>query len=140
MAVFEKYHSSIPGVQSLLGKASAVAKSRGFVKTILGRNIRFPRGQFTHKAGGLIFQGSAADALKVKLIELWLYFKEQNNGSRLMLNVHDEFDCSVPKGDTKTREDISRIVTAFNEGDRINFRVPIRTDQGIGDNWWEASK
>ena len=140
MAVFEKYHSSIPGVQSLLGKASAVAKSRGFVKTILGRNIRFPRGQFTHKAGGLIFQGSAADALKVKLIELWLYFKEQNNGSRLMLNVHDEFDCSVPKGDTKTREDISRIVIAFNEGDRINFRVPIRTDQGIGDNWWEASK
>lgn len=140
-AVFERYHGAIPGVKDLLQNASSVAKSRGYVKTILGRRIRFPRGMFTHKAGGLIFQGSAADALKVKLIELHEYLESENNGARLLLNVHDEFDTNVPRGDEKTRAEISRIVTHFDGvGTPIKFRVPIRTDQGVGPNWWEASK
>lgn len=138
--VFERYHGAIPGVSDLLKNASSVAKSRGFVRTILGRRIRFPRGMFTHKAGGLIFQGSAADALKVKLIEVHKYLKAENCGARLLLNVHDEFDTNVPKGMDKVRAEVSRIVTSFGEGDRIRFRVPVRTDQGVGPNWWIASK
>lgn len=141
MEVFEKYHSAIPGVQELLKSASSVAKSRGYVKTVLGRHIRFPRGQFTHKAGGLIFQGSAADALKVKLIETHKYLKSTNSGARLLLNVHDEFDTSIPKGRTDIMEEVSRIVTSFDGvASPIKFRVPVRTEQGFGPNWWEASK
>lgn len=141
MDVFTRYHSAIPGVQDLLKNASSVAKSRGFVRTVMGRHIRFPRGQFTHKAGGLIFQGSAADALKVKLIELRNYLKQENCGARLLLNVHDEFDTSVPKDRPDVREQISRIVTKFDGIDTpIKFRIPVRTDQGFGPNWWIASK
>ncbi len=140
MEVFERYHSAIPGVKELLVRAGNVARSRGFVKTIMGRRIRFPRGMFTHKAGGLIFQGSAADALKVKIVETSRYLRSLNNGSRLLLNVHDEFDSNVPKGDEKTRAELNRIVTAFRVGDEVCFRVPIVTDQGVGDNWWDASK
>jgi DNA polymerase-1 len=140
-AVFEKYHAAIPGVKDLLKGASSVARSRGYVKTILGRRIRFPRGMFVHKAGGLIFQGSAADALKVKLIETHRYLKEQNCGARLVLNVHDEFDSNVPKGMDHIKAGISRIVTKFDGIDTpIKFRVPVRTDQGSGPNWWEACK
>jgi DNA polymerase I-like protein with 3'-5' exonuclease and polymerase domains len=141
MEVFDKYHAAIPGVQDLLKNASSVAKSRGFVKTIMGRHIRFPRGQFTHKAGGLIFQGSAADALKVKLIELHKYLKSEDCGARLLLNVHDEFDTSIPKDRHDIREGVTRIVTNFDgTSSPIKFRVPVRTDQGTGPNWWEASK
>lgn len=141
MAVFEKYHGAIPGVGDLLKNASSVAKSRGFVMTIMGRHIRFPRGQFTHKAGGLIFQGSAADAMKVKLIELHRYLRETKSGSRLLLSVHDEFGCSVPKGREDVRAGISELVTKFDgNGTPIKFRVPIRTDQGTGSDWWIASK
>lgn len=139
--VFNKYHAAIPGVQDLLKNASSVAKSRGFVRTVMGRHIRFPRGQFTHKAGGLIFQGSAADALKVKLIELHEYLKSENCGARLLLNVHDEFDTSVPADRQDIKDNISRIVTKFDGvGTPIKFRIPVRTDQGSGPNWWEASK
>lgn len=141
MEVFERYHGAIPGVQDLLKNASSVAKSRGYVKTIMDRHIRFPKGQFTHKAGGLIFQGSAADALKVKLIEVDEYLESTGSGARLLLNVHDEFDTSVPVGREDIKEEISRIVTKFDGIDTpIKFRVPVRTDQGVGPNWWEASK
>jgi DNA polymerase-1 len=142
VAVFDKYHSAVPGVKEMLENASAVAKSRGYVRTILGRHIRFPNGQFTHKAGGLIFQGSAADALKVKIVQLDQYFEEaKGEKGYLCLNVHDEFDSNVPKGRKDVLDEISRIVTDFNsEGQPIHFRVPIRTDQGVGENWWEASK
>lgn len=141
MEVFEKYHGAIPGVQDLLKNASSIAKSRGFVKTVMGRHIRFPRGQFTHKAGGLIFQGSAADALKVKLIEVHKYLKSTNSGSRLLLNVHDEFDTSIPEDCPEIRAGVSSIVTKFDGIDTpIKFRVPVRTDQGVGANWWIASK
>lgn len=140
LSVFERYHDAIPGVQSLLTNASSVAKSRGYVRTILGRRIRFPGGRFTHKAGGLIFQGTAADALKQKLVELDDYLESYGNGSALLLNVHDEFDCSVPSGDVYAHKEISRIVTEFGATDAISLRIPVRTDQGIGPNWWEASK
>lgn len=139
-AVFARYHEAIPGVKSLLTNASAVARSRGYVKTALGRHIRFPGGRFTHKAGGLIFQGTAADCLKVKLVELDGYLESYGRGSALLLNVHDEFDTSVPTGATDIHAEISRLVTAFGPNDEIPLRVPVRTDQGIGPNWWEASK
>lgn len=140
-AVFEKYHDAIPGVKDFLKNASSIARSRGYVRTVLGRRVRFPRGLFTHKAGGLIFQGSAADALKVKIIEVDQYLKSTDSGARLMLNVHDEFDSSVPKDRADIRAEITRIVTDFHsESARIKFRVPILSDQGYGANWWEACK
>lgn len=140
--VFKTYHRGIPGVKDMLENATAVAKSRGYVKTIMGRHIRFPRGMFTHKAGGLIFQGSAADALKVKIIQVDAYF-EAAKGEKgyLCLNVHDEFDSIVPRGRIDVHEDISRIVTDFHSDDQpIKFRVPIKTEQGVGPNWWIACK
>lgn len=137
--VFDNYHGKFPEFKKMLTKASSIAKSRGFVKTIMGRRLRFPGGNFTHKAGGLIFQGSAADALKVKLVEVHNFLK--GTEGKLLLNVHDEFDSSLPIGDTKLDEGIREIVETFDGVNTpIKFRVPIRSDSGIGPNWWEASK
>lgn len=140
-AVFEKYHASVPGVKDMLENASSVARSRGYVRTIMGRHIRFPHGS-TYKAGGLIFQGSAADALKVKIIQLDEYQQAQKGeAGYLAMNVHDEFDNMVPEKNERARMEISRIVTDFeSEGQPIKFRVPIVSEQGVGKNWWEASK
>ena len=136
--VFQKYHEAVPGVQDLLTLASTRAKSRGFVKTILGRRIRFPGGKFTHKAGGLIFQGSAADALKSKLVEV--HEALAGTEARLMLNVHDEFDVSAPEGSRDTiGKRVQGVIRDFN-GAPIKFDVPIMSDLGIGPNWWIASK
>lgn len=140
-AVFEQYHSAIPGIGDLLKDASSVAKRRGYVKTMMGRRIRFPRGQYTHKAGGLIFQGTAADALKQKMIELDDFIQSEGSGDiRFLLNVHDEFDFSIAPGREDLRREVNRIVTAFGPDDAMPLRVPVRTDQGRGPDWWEASK
>lgn len=140
--VFERYHRAVPGVKDMLEGASAVARSRGYVKTIMDRHIRFPHGHAVHKAGGLIFQGSAAEALKVKIVQLDRYFEEaKGENGYLALNVHDEFDSMVPTGREDVRMEISRIVTDFSsEGQPIKFRVPIMTEQGVGPDWWEACK
>lgn len=140
-AVFENYHANIPGINKMLKNASSVAKSRGHVLTALGRRIRFPRGQFTHKAGGLIFQGTAADALKVKLVELDAFFEASGTGAHLMLNVHDEFDSAIPKDALHLSDEITRIVQGFDTPEsQIRFRVPIRSEGNVGLDWWEACR
>lgn len=138
--VFERYHSAIPGVQKILRQASSIAKSRGFVRTAMGRHLRFPGGKFTHKAGGLVFQGTSADCCKVKFIELYHNGHKQGR-FRLMLSVHDEFDTSIPKGDMKTRAEIKKRLETFDGvATPIKCDIPIRSDVNIGINWYEASK
>lgn len=140
LEVFKQYHQSVPGIKSLLSKASSVAKSRGFVKTIMGRRIRFPGKKFTHKAGGLIFQGTAADALKVKLVEVHQALK--GTGARLLLNVHDELDMSFPfEGAEKIDKMVGELYNCF-DGVKcpIHLDIPMRSSSGMGCNWWEASR
>jgi DNA polymerase I-like protein with 3'-5' exonuclease and polymerase domains len=139
-AIFALYHRSVPGVKSMLDYMKEVAESRGYVRTILGRRCRFPGKARSYKAGAMIFQGSAADSLKVKLVEVADYLRGTNG--RLMLNVHDEMDISVPTGPEGERiqRDVNAILEDFGPTAKINFRVPIRASADFGPNWWEASK
>lgn len=137
-AVFDSYHSNIPGVQSLLTSAANIARHRGYVRTVMDRHIHFPGGQFVHKAGGLIFQGSAADCMKQKIIEASEWCTE--NDSTLLLSVHDELGASSPD-DPKLAQDFSDMYCRFDGViTPISFRVPIRCSCGFGDNWYEAGK
>lgn len=136
--VFNQYHAAVPGVKALLDKASSIARSRGYVKTIMGRHIRFPNGKAVHKAAGLVFQGSSADAIKLKMIE----FDEKLAGTdiRMLISVHDELGHSVPVGGELT-DDMVRWYTTFDGiGCPIAFKVPITCDASYGDNWYMASK
>ena len=138
-AVFTQYHSAIPGIKELLAQASSIAKSRGHVQTVMERHLRFPGGKFTHKAGGLVFQGSSADCIKQKMIELHGLSKDL--GFRYLLSVHDENDVSLAPGNTRAKRAIQEVLETF-DGVKcpIFCRIPIRADMGIGPNWWEASK
>ena len=140
-AIFTKYHDAIPGIKQMLQEMEAIAKQRGYVKTGFGRRIRFPRGEKAYKAGAMIFQGTAADALKIKIIEVD-HILQGTNG-RIMLNVHDELGQSLPKG--PEGEELSRQVgismeSFSQETCPLVLRTPIRSSVGVGPNWWEASK
>ncbi len=130
MRVFDTYHKAIPGVRDMLKRASDVAKSRGFVRTLMGRHIRFPGGNYVHKAGGLIFQGTSADLNKLNMINIHNALK--GTGARLLLNVHDEYNLSTP--DRGVLDEVKRVIQ-----DHPEIRVPIRTDYGVGTNWWSAA-
>jgi len=136
--VLSKFYASVPGIRRHLDLAASIAKSRGYVKTAMGRHIRFPGGQFTHKAGGLVLQGTAADCLKLKMIQMHEFIK--GTGIQMLLSVHDEIDMSVPKESKHLTDDMIRVYTTFNGVGEPKCRVPIICSAQYGENWYVASK
>jgi DNA polymerase I-like protein with 3'-5' exonuclease and polymerase domains len=140
--LFAKYHQAVPGVKKLSKDVSSVARSRGYILTPLRRRTRFPGGRDVYKAAGLLYQGTAADMMKVKMCELHRYQRANTEVVRFFLTVHDEFDNSIAPGakGEKAAGEIKEILQAFGPKDRIPLRIPILADHGRGINWWEASK
>lgn len=136
--VFRKYHDAVPGVRTLLDQAMGIAHARGYVKTLYDRHIRFPGGKFLHKAGGLTFQGTSADCMKLKMVELWPIC--QKEGWQYLVSVHDEHDVSVPaKQEKAAQKKLQQVLETFDGVKcEIKCRIPIRSDINFGDNWWEA--
>jgi DNA polymerase I len=136
-AVFNKYHSRIPGVKMFSKKAQAVARSRGYVKTMLGRRLRFLDNW--HKAAGLLFQANAADVNKFGLLMADRAIRDNKLDARLMLTVHDELGASVSC--QRDADIIGAAFTNFNgDGAPLRFRVPVTASFGMGPNWWLASQ
>lgn len=138
LEVMERYYAAVPGVREVARQAGSLAKSRGFVKTMYGRKIRFPGGMFTYKASGLVYQGTAADFNKRNICEIAEYIEAECPHNRFLLNIHDEYSMSMlDEGDItiKHLREMKRLVQ--DKG----LRVPIRIDfGGLAPNWWEATK
>lgn len=134
----DKFYSAVPGIRKHLEMASSIAKSRGYVRTVGGRHLRFPNGEFTHKAGGLVLQGSAADCLKLKMIQI--HENTKNTGIKMLLSVHDEIDLSVPPTARYLTDNMIRWYTTFDGVDGPKCRVPIVCELNYGENWYVASK
>ena len=130
--VFDKYHRAVPGVKSFLKSAAAVARNRGYVFSTEGRHLRFPHGEGTHKAGGLLFQSGTAEMLKRKYLELNQFFEAEGVGS-VILTVHDEINTNIPIGHERLDREVCRIMQ-----DVRNCRIPFRTSAGMGVNWYDA--
>lgn len=129
--IFNTYHARIPGVKPFLKQAENIAKNRGYVKTIRGRHIRFPDG-FFYKAGGLVFQGSAADLMKEKTVALNDAFR--GIGAELLLMVHDEFNTQCPR---ELADEVVKLKQQIME-DIPDLRLPIRAEVKAGNSWWEG--
>lgn len=126
-ALFDKFDKMVPWVKQLSEKTQTAAKLRGRIVTLSGRHCRFPRkpdGSFdwTFKALNRLIQGSAADQGKAALVAL------DEAGVPLQLQVHDEFDFSVP--DRATAEDAAQIMVEASP-----ISVPTKVDVEIGPNW-----
>lgn len=139
--MMNKYHNAIPSVKLIQKKAALIAETRGFVQTIGGGKIRFPTKSTCHKAAGLIYQGSSADCMKMKILEIRRYLKKTNSRSRILLSVHDETNISLAP---ENREDEIRAITHILETFDgiecpIKLRIPIRSEFGEGENWAQAS-
>jgi DNA polymerase I-like protein with 3'-5' exonuclease and polymerase domains len=135
--VIERYHSMVPGIRETARQATSIAKTRGYVRTFWGRHIRFPRGQFTHKASGLVYQGSSADFNKENICLIWEYLLENEPDARLLLNIHDEYSHSLPRNgrEAEHAENIKWLIE-----NKTELRVPIRVDFGTAaDTWWGAT-
>jgi len=138
--VFESYHKKLPSTKTFMKKAENVAKETHYVRTQLGRRLRFPRGMGAHKAAGLLYQAYAADLHKIGLVEVDRFIRENKISARLLMSCHDEIGVSM-QDDQDLAAQIMRVYTDFNSpGSRIKMNVPILASSSVGPNWWEASK
>lgn len=133
-AISAEYDAKFPEAKALTKEAMNVAKIRGYVKTILGRRRRYPSGERLHSALNAVIQGTAADTLKVKLLETY------NHRALLELDlrftVHDELDGDLWNPDKKGM--FKELLEAPDS--RIPCNVPLLWDVETGRNWRETTE
>jgi DNA polymerase-1 len=128
-AISKEYDQKFPEAQALSKEAMKVAKTRGYVKTVMGRRRRYPTGERLHSALNAIIQGTAADTLKIKLLES--YNNRKFLGLTLRATVHDELDGDLENPEKKTQ--FKELLEAPDS--RIPCRVPLLWDVEVGPNW-----
>lgn len=121
------YEKEMPDGARLIAETQTEAETYGYVETILGRRGRFPSGARIHKALNTKIQGSAADIMKRKTIEL--HRERKNTGFVMRFIVHDEV-C----GDSPDRS-CSAMVSEILNRQTTECRIPILWDTNTGPNW-----
>ena len=141
--IIENYNAQFPGVKRLMDTNIEFARKHGYTKTVLGRKRYIKdinsanqtvRNQAERIAVNSPIQGSAADMIKVAMIQIHHELNKQNMKSRMLLQVHDElvFDAYIPELEALREIVVSKMVSA------IKMQVPIEAEVGVGDNWLEA--
>lgn len=141
--LIDGYFSSFPKVKDYMEKAKDDARSKGYVETLFGRRRYLPdinsrnatvRGFAERNAINAPIQGTAADIIKVAMINISRRFKAEGVRSKMILQVHDELNFSVVP---EEKELVERIVMEEMQG-AFQMRVPLIADCGWGANWLEA--
>lgn len=132
LEILKIYDKMLPEVDILTKKSTALAETRGFIKSILGRRMRFPNGQRSHKAlNGRIIM-SEADIVKTKAVEL--HKARKDTGLLLRFQVHDEFDGDVPN------EESAKKVGEILNIQSFKLTVPILWGVNTGTSWGNCAE
>ena len=141
--LIENYFATYSGVKRYMDESIAVAREKGYIETILHRKRYLPditshnsvvRGYAERNAINAPIQGSAADIIKIAMIEIYRRFRSEGIRSTMMLQVHDELNFSVYP---EEKERVQQIVIEAMES-AYAMQVPLRADFGWGANWLEA--
>ena len=141
--LIEGYFQTYPQVKEYMDMSIAKARENGYIETIFGRKRFLPdisshnavvRGYAERNAINAPIQGSAADIIKVAMINIYQRFKDENIRSKMILQVHDELNFSVYP---EEKEKVQNIVIEEMEK-AYAMQVPLRADCGWGKNWLEA--
>ena len=139
----ENYFNRYPGVRDYIEKTLEAAKADGYVTTLFGRRRAIPeirnknaniRQQGERLAINSPIQGTAADIIKISMINIRKRFTDQQVGARMILQVHDELLFELPSEEIEIIKDI---VKAEMEG-VIRLSAPLSVEIRDGKNWAEA--
>jgi DNA polymerase I-like protein with 3'-5' exonuclease and polymerase domains len=126
----DKYDHTFPEAKRLLDMTTKLAESRHYVRTVLGRRRRYRTGDRFYSAMNSILQGTAADIMKRKILEL--YRNRKRLGLTPRFTVHDEKD-----GDVESNEALPEIQKLLDT-QTTALNVPIIWNAKTGANWQEA--
>ncbi|SEE11669.1 DNA polymerase I [Tenacibaculum sp. MAR_2010_89] len=142
-SLIDAYYETYPKLRNYISKQVDFAREHGYVETILERrrylkdiNSRnaIVRGAAERNAVNAPIQGSAADIIKLAMINIHNRFKQENFTSKMLLQVHDELVFDAHKDELEV---IKPIIKEEMEN-AFKLSVPLDVEIGIGDNWLEA--
>ena len=141
--IIEAYFTEFPAIKTYMDNAINIAREQEYVETILGRrrflkNINSrnmtDRGYAERNAINAPIQGSAADMIKVAMINIHDWMKKEKLQSKMIMQVHDELVFDVHIDETE----LLKTHVASLMKNAILLDVPMEVGIGIGENWLEA--
>ncbi|MBI5960780.1 MAG: DNA polymerase I, partial [Chloroflexi bacterium] len=141
------YFQQFPGVRAYLDRSRQLAADQGYLETLLGRRRYFPllkpdagqkvsfqmRQSAEREAINMPIQGTAADIIKIAMINLARTLRERHYRARLILQVHDELVLEVPDDELAA---VKPLVVEVMEG-AFTLDAPLVADAKAGQNWAE---
>lgn len=141
--LIENYFATYSGVGEYIEKCKQEAKTNGYVETMFHRKRYLPdinshnavvRGYAERNAVNAPIQGSAADIIKVAMVNIYRRIKAGNLRSTMILQVHDELNFNV----IPEEKDIMQKLVVEEMQNALKMEVPLIADYGWGKNWLEA--
>jgi DNA polymerase-1 len=141
--LIDGYFQTYPQIKDYMDKSIEEARNKGYIETIFGRKRFLPdihshnavvRGYAERNAINAPIQGSAADIIKVAMINIFQRFQTEDIRSKMILQVHDELNFSVYPDE---KDKVQQIVIEEMEK-AYTMEVPLKADCGWGANWLEA--
>jgi DNA polymerase I len=141
--LIDNYFLTFPGVRLYMDESIRLARENGYVVTMYGRKRYLPdihsrnaavRGMAERNAINAPIQGSAADIIKIAMINIHRKIKETNLNSKMILQVHDELVFDM----LKDEEVILRGIVKQEMENAVKLLIPLTIEMGSGTNWFEA--
>lgn len=141
--LIENYFETFPSIQEYINQIVEIAHKQGYVETLFHRRRYLPeinsqnggRRNFSERnAVNAPIQGTAADIIKIAMINIDRRFHQEGLRSKMLIQVHDELNFSVPPEEKKQVEEIVK----YEMSHACLLQVPLIADCGWGKNWLEA--
>jgi DNA polymerase-1 len=141
--IINAYFEEFPAIKRYMDNSILEAREKEYVETILGRrrylrdinsrNIT-TRGFAERNAINAPIQGSAADIIKIAMVNIHRWMEKENLKSRMIMQVHDELVFDVHKDEVDVlKEQVTRLMKSA-----VRLEVPMEVEVGVGKNWLEA--
>ncbi len=141
--MIDEYFERFPNILNYINETKQFAKENGYVKTLMGRRRYVPdinsgnwnvRGFAERVAINMPIQGTAADIIKLAMINIHNWLKDNNKKSRMLLQVHDELIFEIHESEL---DEVPAKIEELMEAS-FEMKVPLKVEAGIGENWLEA--
>jgi len=138
-----RYFDRFAGVKQYMDDTRAQAKAQGYVETVFGRRLYLPeinspngprRSGAERAAINAPMQGTAADLIKLSMVAVQKALDEQQRGTKMIMQVHDELVFEVPEAEVDwVKTEIPRLMAGVAQ-----LKVPLLAEVGVGPNWDQA--
>ncbi|CAN5433316.1 DNA polymerase I [soil metagenome] len=141
--MIEQYFDRFPGIQNYIDETVRQAKDDGFVTTLMGRRRYIPdinsrnwnvRGFAERTAINMPIQGTAADIIKLAMIQIQNYLQDNKYQSRMLLQVHDELIFEI----ANEEEEFLPLKIKEMMQNAYTLDVPLEVEMGLANNWLDA--